>query len=128
MSVAFFSHLGVHPIEVCLVGKFDPFLSLLSNHILDLPLVLLGLTTCDYMLPVNRNHIYGRCFSPIVSRTLIGVVARLVTIEACDGCKVIGLSVVMKIHHYVRIVRRNHQSYGLEGIKAHTLNTSKIYT
>ena len=35
---------------------------------------------------------------------------------------------VMKIRYYVRIVRWNRRGYGLEGVRAHPLNTSKIYT
>ena len=35
---------------------------------------------------------------------------------------------VMKICHYVQIVRWNRQGYGLEGIRAHTHNTRKAYT
>ena len=35
---------------------------------------------------------------------------------------------VVKICHYVQIVRRNRRGYGLEGISAHTHNTSKNYT
>ena len=35
---------------------------------------------------------------------------------------------VVKIRHYVRIVRRNHQGSRLEGFSVHSCNTSKIYT
>ena len=35
-------------------------------------------------------------------------------------------SVVVKIRHYVRIVRRNHRGSGPEGSKAQTCKTSKI--
>ena len=43
------------------------------------------------------------------------------------SCLVVGGGVV-KIHHYVRIVRRNRRGSRLEGFSAHTCNTSKIYT
>ena len=36
--------------------------------------------------------------------------------------------VVVKIRHYVRIVRRNHRGSRLEGFSVHSCNTSKIYT
>ena len=35
------------------------------------------------------------------------------------------MSVVVKIRHYVRIVRRNRRGSGREGFDAHTWNTSK---
>ena len=58
------------------------------------PIVIVGSYCICYLLHVNCNHIYGRCFSPIVSGTLIGIVERLVTIEACDGWLGIGLALL----------------------------------
>ena len=37
-------------------------------------------------------------------------------------------AVVVKIRHYVRIMRRNHRGSGLEGFSVHLCNKSKIYT
>ena len=81
-------HFGVHSIDVCLVGVFDPFLGSLSNFVLNLLLSCLGFTTCGDVLDVSHDTIHERCFSPVIGRALGSVMARLVTFETGDRCRV----------------------------------------
>ena len=72
-----------------------PVLSLLLNGVLDVPLRLLrGLTACGHLLHVDHDHIYCRCFSPIVGGALVGVVVWLIAIKAGDGCRGTGVAVL----------------------------------
>ena len=75
-------HFGVHSIDVCLVGVFDPFLGSLSNFVLNLLLSCLGFTTCGDVLDVSHDTIHERCFSPVIGRALGSVMARLVTFKS----------------------------------------------
>ena len=59
--------------------------------------------------------------SPLLVQRLVDLYIR--------GCEEpVCMRVVVKIRHYVRIVRQNRRGYGREGNRAHTHNTRKAYT
>ena len=93
VSFLCFCYFDLHLVNVGVIHCVDLVLSVLSNGVLDIPLGLC-LVVFSHLLHVNHNHIYSRCFSLSVGRALVGIVAGLVTIEACGCCRGIGLAVL----------------------------------
>ena len=56
--------------------------------------MLHGLTACGHLLHVDCDHVYYRCFAPIVGGALVSVVAWFIAIKAGDGCRGTGVVVL----------------------------------